>query len=81
VLQGGMRGSVEFRGVSFAYPTRPRLQVLNGLNLQIPAGAHVAVVGASGGGKTTLMQLLLGFYRPQVSRASSHWSLSVDSRH
>ena len=57
-------GNVEFRGVSFCYETeRP---VLENFNLNIKAGERVALVGASGGGKTTIIKLLLRFHRPQA---------------
>ncbi|WP_341504084.1 ABC transporter ATP-binding protein [Gallaecimonas sp. GXIMD4217] len=54
--------TLSFEEVHFAYePDRP---VLQGVNLEVPAGAKVALVGTSGGGKSTLIQLLLGLYRP-----------------
>ncbi len=53
---------VEVRGLSFAYNDEP---VLDGLNLRISPGEKVAIVGASGGGKSTLVQLLLGLYTAQ----------------
>ncbi|CAH0526010.1 ABC transporter ATP-binding protein [Vibrio hippocampi] len=52
---------VEVKNVSFAYDGDK--QVLNNLNLTIPAGKKVALVGASGGGKSTLIQLLIGVYQ------------------
>ncbi len=56
-----LRGEVEFRDVGFAYgPQLP--QVLHDLSLRIPAGEVVAVVGATGHGKSTLVQLLTRFY-------------------
>jgi ATP-binding cassette subfamily C protein len=55
--------SVEMRDVSFAYGDGP--PVLDHLSIRIPAGQHVALVGASGGGKTTFVQVLLGLYRPK----------------
>ena len=58
--------SVEMRDVSFAYGDRP--PVLDHLSIHIPAGQHVALVGASGGGKTTFVQVLLGLYRPESGR-------------
>ena len=52
----------EVRDLHFAYRDEP---VLDGLDLSIAPGEKVAVVGASGGGKSTLVQLLLGLYSPQ----------------
>ncbi|MDH1262620.1 ABC transporter ATP-binding protein [Pseudomonas sp. GD03944] len=54
---------IEVRGLTFAYGEEP---VLDGLNLRIAPGEKVAIVGASGGGKSTLVQLLLGLYTPQA---------------
>jgi len=59
---------IRFEQVRFAYPSRPDHWVLNGLDLVIPAGQTVALVGHSGAGKSTVLQLLLGFYRPQSGR-------------
>jgi ATP-binding cassette subfamily B protein len=55
-------GAIEFRNVSFAYNNRPAL--FSNLNLTIPAGKTVALVGHSGCGKTTLAKLLLRLYEP-----------------
>ena len=49
--------SVEFKNVSFSYGDR---KILDGVSIQIPAGSTTAVVGPSGGGKTTLCNLILG---------------------
>ena len=57
-------GRIELRNMSFAYPSRPDLQVLQDLNLMIEPGETVALVGPSGAGKSTLFQLLLRFYDP-----------------
>ena len=57
--------SVQFRNVSFAYPSRPACKVLNGLNLRIPASQVVALVGGSGAGKSTIASLLTRLYDPQ----------------
>jgi ATP-binding cassette subfamily B multidrug efflux pump len=56
------RGEVEFRDVAFAYYDEP---VLRGLNLKIEAGKTVALVGGTGAGKTTLVNLLVRLYDPQ----------------
>ncbi|KAI7744062.1 hypothetical protein M8C21_006687 [Ambrosia artemisiifolia] len=59
-----IKGDVEFRNVSFAYPTRPDIYVLNGLNLKIMAGKSMAIVGPSGSGKSTVIGLVSRFYDP-----------------
>ncbi|NPA71616.1 MAG: ABC transporter ATP-binding protein, partial [Gammaproteobacteria bacterium] len=55
--------SVSVRELAFQYPEKDNL-VLDHLNFEIKPGEKLALVGASGGGKTTLVQLLLGFYQP-----------------
>ncbi|KAM5157175.1 ATP-dependent translocase ABCB1-like isoform 1-T4 [Mantella aurantiaca] len=57
-------GHIEFKNIHFAYPSRPEVQILTGLNLTIPAGKTVALVGMSGCGKSTTIQLLQRFYDP-----------------
>ncbi|KAL4923483.1 ABC transporter ATP-binding protein [Aspergillus undulatus] len=57
-------GAIEVGNVSFAYPSRPTAQVLQGLNLSIPAGKTTALVGASGSGKSTMIGLLERWYEP-----------------
>jgi ATP-binding cassette, subfamily B, bacterial len=56
---------VRIRDVTFAYPATPGRPVLSGLNLEIPAGTSVAIVGQNGTGKTTLAKLLCRLYDPQ----------------
>jgi len=55
---------VEFRDVKFHYPTRPDVQIYNGLNLTIKPRTTVALVGASGSGKSSVVSLLERFYDP-----------------
>jgi ATP-binding cassette subfamily B protein len=59
-------GHVEFRDVRFAY--EDGRDVLDSVDLEIPAGCHVALVGPSGAGKSTLASLLLRLYEPQRGR-------------
>jgi ABC-type multidrug transport system fused ATPase/permease subunit len=54
--------NIEFKNVSFSYPRRKELSVLSNLTFTIKANETVALVGSSGGGKSTIAQLLLGFY-------------------
>jgi ATP-binding cassette, subfamily B, bacterial len=56
---------IRFKGVTFAYPAAPSRPVLRGLNLEIPAGSSLAIVGQNGAGKTTLAKLLCRLYDPQ----------------
>ena len=57
-------GNIAFADVNFAYPTRPDVQTLHHLNFHINSGERVAFVGSSGAGKSTIANLLLGFYQP-----------------
>src|SRR5690606_39083165 len=61
-------GRVTFQGVGFSYPTRPELAVLDGLNLTIERGEVVALVGPSGGGKSTIASLVPRLYDPTSGR-------------
>lgn len=60
-----LRGQIAFEEVSFRYPTRPGQSALDRFSLEIEPGETVALVGPSGAGKTTVLQLLLRFYDPQ----------------
>uniref|UniRef100_A0A3Q2DYZ4 Bile salt export pump n=1 Tax=Cyprinodon variegatus TaxID=28743 RepID=A0A3Q2DYZ4_CYPVA len=58
------QGNLEFIDCKFTYPTRPDIQVLNGLNVSVKPGQTLAFVGSSGCGKSTSVQLLERFYDP-----------------
>ena len=57
-----LRGKISYENVRFNYPTRPDIQVLKNISLDIEPGQKIALVGASGSGKSTIMKLLLRFY-------------------
>ncbi len=59
-----MTGSICFEGVSFNYPSRDKVAVLENVSLEIKPGETVAIVGPSGAGKSTIFNLLLRFYDP-----------------
>jgi ATP-binding cassette subfamily B protein len=65
ILTRPIRGRIAFEDVHFAYPTRPTQKALDGFSLTVEPGETVALVGPSGAGKTTILQLLLRFYDPQ----------------
>jgi ATP-binding cassette subfamily B (MDR/TAP) protein 1 len=60
-----VQGALEFRDVHFRYPTRMSQPVLRGISLRFEPGEYVALVGASGCGKSTVISLLERFYNPQ----------------
>ncbi|XP_060086046.1 ATP-dependent translocase ABCB1-like [Ylistrum balloti] len=59
-----IQGNVDFRGVRFTYPARKEVEVLKGVSLHVANGQTVALVGSSGCGKSTMVQLLQRFYDP-----------------
>lgn len=61
-------GQVEFENVTFGYDTKRRAPVIRNFSLTVPAGQRVAIVGPTGHGKSTLVQLLTRFYEPQSGR-------------
>ena len=62
LLAKAARGRIEFRNVTFSYPTRPGVVVLRNFNLTIESGERLALVGPSGGGKSTLVALVQRWY-------------------
>jgi ABC-type multidrug transport system fused ATPase/permease subunit len=57
-----LKGEINYRDVTFAYPSRPDVTVLDNLSMNIQPGEKVALVGQSGAGKSTIVQLLMRFY-------------------
>ena len=67
-------GNIELKNVHFRYPTREDVEVLRGVNLTIKSGQKIALVGTSGAGKSTIMQLVLRFHQ------ATEGSISVDGK-
>ena len=67
VRLGQVKGAVGFEGVTFAYRDK---DVLHDIELQIPAGQIIALVGETGAGKTTMARLIARFYDPSVGRVT-----------
>ncbi len=63
---GKIRGKIEFRNVTFRYPTRPEQKVLDDFSASFEEGKTTAIVGASGSGKSTIIQLIERFYDPEA---------------
>ena len=63
-----VRGEIALEGVSFTYPARPDAPALHGIDLRVAPGETVALVGPSGAGRSTILQLLMRFYDPQAGR-------------
>ncbi|KAK1938644.1 ABC transporter, ATP-binding domain containing protein [Babesia divergens] len=66
--------SIEFNNICFTYPSRPDLQILDDVSFLLPAGSKLLIFGESGCGKSSIIQLLLGFYKPNSG------SISIDGR-
>ncbi|KAK7008941.1 multidrug resistance protein 1 [Biomphalaria glabrata] len=63
-----LTGRIQFKNVHFNYPSRPNVKILSGLDLTVNRGQTVALVGASGCGKSTVIQLLMRFYEPTMGK-------------
>jgi ABC-type multidrug transport system fused ATPase/permease subunit len=61
---------IEFKNVSFTYPSRPDAPVLSDVSFKIAAGSKAAFVGSSGSGKSTVVALLEQFYQPDSGQVS-----------
>jgi ATP-binding cassette subfamily B (MDR/TAP) protein 1 len=62
------KGGFEFKNVSFLYPSRPEITVLDNLSISVSAGKHTAIVGLSGSGKSTIAGLATRLYDPTQGR-------------
>ncbi|MCF6315349.1 MAG: ATP-binding cassette domain-containing protein [Marinosulfonomonas sp.] len=71
-LAASPKGAIDFDDVTFSYPARPKHAALKGASVSIKPGETVALVGSSGAGKSTIIQLLLRYYDPQKG------SISID---
>lgn len=68
VIPPSVRGEIKLQDVVLYYPARPQRRVLNGLSLDIKPGSIVALVGQSGGGKSSVMSLIQHLYEPQSGK-------------
>jgi ABC-type multidrug transport system fused ATPase/permease subunit len=62
IAPNGIEGHIKFQDVHFHYPSRPKIKIMNGLSVDLPPGKTLALVGASGCGKSTFIYLLERFY-------------------
>ncbi|KAK3076291.1 multidrug-resistance transporter mdr2, partial [Coniosporium uncinatum] len=67
-----LRGPIEFKNVTFSYPTRPAVNIFQDLNFRIGSGTNVAIVAPSGAGKSTVASLLMRFYAPNTGIITIH---------
>ena len=65
-----LQGVIKFENVFFNYPSRKDVPILQGLDLEIPKGKTVALVGSSGCGKSTCIQLVQRFYDPDQGKVT-----------
>lgn len=65
---GSLKGDIEFADVSFAYDDAPEEEILQGFNLKVTQGETIALVGPTGGGKSTIVNLLCRFFEPTNGR-------------
>ncbi|MDN5201804.1 ABC transporter transmembrane domain-containing protein [Fulvivirgaceae bacterium BMA10] len=72
--KASINGAIRFKEVAFSYPTRRDVQVLRNVNFKVEPGEKVALVGHSGAGKSTIIQLLTRFYN------IDHGEITVDDR-
>ena len=63
-----LKGALAFENIAFRYPSRPEAQILHALSFQADPGQRIALVGPSGGGKSTVFSLILGFNDPEAGQ-------------
>ncbi|VDM33899.1 unnamed protein product [Hydatigera taeniaeformis] len=73
------KGNVSFTNVHFRYPTRKKVKVLRGFTYTVTPGTSVALVGQSGCGKSTVLQLVQRFYDPTLRSASTSGAIFLDN--
>lgn len=66
IIPKDVRGRIQFQHVGFSYPSRPDKEVLHDVDFEAQPGDMIALVGASGAGKSTVAQLILRFYDPSL---------------
>lgn len=65
-----VEGTIEMRGVRFCYPSRPDVIIFKEFDLKVRAGKSMALVGASGSGKSSVLALILRFYEPSAGKVT-----------
>lgn len=76
--QGAVKGHIRLENVHFRYPTRPGVRVLRDMSLEVKPGTYIALVGASGSGKSTVIQLIERFYDPLAGHVYLDGELITD---
>ncbi|WKX91972.1 hypothetical protein Q1695_010199 [Nippostrongylus brasiliensis] len=70
IVLHNLKGSIRLKNVHFSYPSRQSIQVLKGVSFNVAAGQKIALVGGSGCGKSTIINLLLRFYDPTKGKVT-----------
>ena len=68
VLKDTISGSVRFEDVQFSYPSSPETKILKGLSFKLNQGDRLGIVGSTGSGKSTVIQILLRYYEPNSGK-------------